>query len=166
MHTNAVPQRPAFNRGQWCQGERRIRFYAEQCTLGPQPGTLYLLTGVGFGHIQNSPLGYNPQVQLDQLGPVGNYPAITIPNFFWTAGCCVFQNGNVESFALVGNNVQDPNQMFTQQITVARLQNFLAADVVYRQIGGPNIQLFPGNEDASDEKNDIILPRQPRRRKD
>ena len=145
MYTNAVPQRPAFNGGQWAQFEGRIRLYAAICTQTPQPGTLYLLTGPAFGHItQSSPPTYNPQVPVGQLGPVGNNLAIDIPNLMWTAGCCVFHNGTVKSFAVVGNNLPGTTQLFTQQITVALLEGFLSADVVNLNIGGPNVDLFPG----------------------
>ncbi|XP_020621349.1 uncharacterized protein LOC110059023, partial [Orbicella faveolata] len=98
VYTNAVPQRQTFNRGQWSRFERRIRVYAQQCTQGPQPGTLYLITGTAFGHIQDNPLHYNPQVLVNQLGANEVYPAIAIPNSMWTAGCCVHPNG-IESFA-------------------------------------------------------------------
>lgn len=157
MYTNAVPQCPSFNRGQWSQFERRIRVYAtQQCTQGAQPGNLYLLTGTAFGHIQNNPPGFNPQVQVNQLGPAGNNPAIDIPNSMWTAGCCVRPNGNVQSFAVIGNNLQNTVQMLTQQIPVAQLETFLAADVVNLNIGGPNVNLFPaGNGACSNINNNL-----------
>jgi len=157
VYTNAVPQCPSFNRGQWSQFERRIRVYAtQQCTQGAQPGNLYLLTGTAFGHIQNNPPGFNPQVQVNQLGPAGNNPAIDIPNSMWTAGCCVRPNGNVQSFAVIGNNLQNTVQMLTQQISVAQLETFLAADVVNLNIGGPNVNLFPaGNGACSNINNNL-----------
>ena len=155
MYTNAVPQRPAFNGGQWSQFERRIREYASICTQGTQPGSLYLVTGSAFGHIQNNPPGYNPQVPVDQLGPSGNNPAINVPNLMWTAGCCVFQNGNVKGFAVVGNNLQDTTQMLTRQITVRALtQSILTIDVVNLNIGGP-VDLFPGNGACSSPANNL-----------
>jgi len=154
VYTNAVPQRPTFNRGQWSRFERRIRVYAQQCTQGPQPGTLYLITGTAFGHIQNNPLPYNPQVPINQLGPAGNNPAIDIPNSMWTAGCCVHPNG-IESFAVIGNNLPNRNQILTQQIPVARLQDILEDDVNNRNIGGPNVDLFPGNGACSNVINNL-----------
>ena len=154
VYTNAVPQRPAFNRGQWSQFERRIRVYAQRCTQGPRPGTLYLITGNAFGHIRNNPQGINP-VQVTQLGPVGNSPAIAVPNSMWTAGCCVHPNG-IESFAVIGNNLQQRNQMLTQQIPVARLQDILEDDVNNLNIGGPNVDLFPGNRACSNVNNNLV----------
>ncbi|KAJ7370291.1 DNA/RNA non-specific endonuclease [Desmophyllum pertusum] len=57
--TNAVPQRPTFNRGQWSQFEGRIRDYAEHtCIPPPVSGVLYLLTGSSFAHIVQQ--GNNP----------------------------------------------------------------------------------------------------------
>ncbi len=153
VYTNAVPQRPTFNRGQWCQFERRIRVYAQQCTQGPRLGTLYLITGTAFGHIRNNPQGMNP-VPVAQLGPVGNSPAIDVPNSMWTAGCCVHPNG-IESFAVIGNNLQNRNQILTQQIPVARLQGILGNDVNNLNIGGPNVDLFPGNRACSNVNNNL-----------
>ncbi|XP_067049924.1 nuclease-like isoform X1 [Acropora muricata] len=155
VYTNAVPQRPAFNRGQWAQFEERIRVYAQQCTQRPQPGDLYLITGTAFGHIQNNPRGMN-QAAVEELGPAGNKPAIAIPNSLWTAGCCVQPNGR-ESFAVIGNNLQDQNQMLTQQITVDQLQRILTADVnnPLHNIGGPNVYLFPGNGGCSNKNNNL-----------
>ena len=142
VYTNAVPQCSAFNQGYWAQYERRIKEYAQQCTQ--IPGILYLITGTAFGHIQGNPLqGYNQQ-NINDLGPAGIFPAINIPNSMWTAGCCVHQNG-VESFAVIGNNLQNvqgqPDVTLTQQITVAQLHAILQDDAM----NGQNVNLFPGN---------------------
>lgn len=158
FYTNAVPQRPTFNRGQWCQFENRIRVYAQQCTQGSQPGTLFLITGTAFGHIRNNSQRMN-RVQVTYLRPAGNSPAIVVPNSMWTAGCCVRPNG-IKSFAVIGNNLQNRNQILTQQITVARLQGILENDVNNFNIGGPNVDLFPGNRTCSNVNNNLAnLPR-------
>ena len=144
-HTNAVPQRAPFNVGQWSQFERRIRVYAQNtCTQAPANGVLFLITGTAFVHIQNNPLQVNP-VPINVLPAAQNNPGIAIPNSMWTAGCCVLPNGNAQSFAVMGNNVLNGNQRLTQQITLVLLQNFLTADVTNQNIGGPNVNLFPGN---------------------
>ena len=154
FYTNAVPQTLGFNVGRWSQFERRIRRYSLQCTRGP--GTLFLLTGPAFGHITpGTPPGYNPQVPVSQLGPVGNNPALDIPNLLWTAGCCVFQGGTVQSFAVVGNNLPQGAQTLTQQITVAQLEAILTVDVVNLNIGGPNVDLFPSNVACSNVNNNL-----------
>lgn len=161
-YTNSVPQRPNFNVGQWCQFERRIRRYAEEiCTQGQPAGTLYLLTGTSLARIQQHG-NNNPQLDVDvnRLRNPNNFLlSIVIPNSLWTAGCCVRPNGqNTQGFAVIGNNVNDVNQMFTQQVTVARLQNILAADVDRHNIGGPNVHLFPGNAACSAANNNVNLP--------
>ena len=90
VYTNAVPQRSGLNQGYWSQFEERIRLYAQKCTQGILPGTLYLITGTAFGHIDpNNPQGYNTQKDLYSLHQVAENPAIFIPNSMWTAGCCV-----------------------------------------------------------------------------
>lgn len=153
-YTNCVPQRPAFNTGMWSQFERRIRNYATNTCTQPLPaqpgqqgqpaGTLYLLTGTSFARIQQQQNG-NPQaitgVAVNQIGQ------IAVPNSLWTAGCCVRQDGqSTRSFAVMGNNVLNTDAAaLTRQITVAQLQNILAADVTNLNIGGPNVDLFPGD---------------------
>lgn len=74
----------------------------------------------------------------------------------WTAGCCVHPNG-VESFAVMGNNLQNVIQILTQQITVARLQTILEHDEdnIGQNINGPNVDLFPGNVACSNVNNNL-----------
>ena len=55
-YTNAVPQHPSFNAGEWSKFERRIRKYAEECTHGNN-GVLYLLSGLQKSGLQKSGLG-------------------------------------------------------------------------------------------------------------
>ena len=147
-YTNAVPQRSGLNEGYWSQFEERIRLYAQQCTQGLSPGTLYLITGTAFGHIDpNKPQGYNAQKHVDQMNN-----GIYIPNSMWTAGCCVHPNG-IESFAVIGNNLANsqPDVTLTQQIPVEQLQDILKDDVNSRGLSNDhdNVDLFPGNVDCS-----------------
>lgn len=124
----------------------------------PQNGSLYLLTGPAFGVSENNPLtGYKQQVAISQLGPALGNPAIAIPNLIWNAGFCVFQNGTVQSFAVVGNNLPDSTRMFTQQITVVQMLTILWLDVGNQgqNIGGPNVDLFPGNVACSTVTNNL-----------
>jgi len=111
-------------------------------------GTLYLLTGTSFVRIQRQ---QNNQVvgNADAPSQIGNDNAgsISVPNSLWTAGCCVRQNGqSTESFAVMGNNVQNnqQNRQLTLQITVAQLQDILG--------GNPpnNVNLFPGADCSRD----------------
>ena len=148
-YTNAVPQCQNFNSGQWKTFENRIRRYAGRCTQG-QLGTLYLLTGTSFARIQqgNPPQPIAGQIHTLHL-PNNLFARIDIPNSLWTAGCCVRPNGqNTESFAVIGNNVQNAQQQLTQQVSVAVLQNILAFDVAQRGIGGQNVRLFPGDQNC------------------
>ena len=164
MYSNAVPQCSAFNQGSWAKFEKSIRKYAVQCTK--EPGTLYLITGTAFGHIQETPFGprYNPQVQIKNLGPDGNFPAINVPNSMWTAGCCVQQNGGVKNFAVIGNNLQNvpgqPDVTLTRKITVAQLQSYLATDIDANaqgaNINGLHVNLFPGKVACSDTANQLL----------
>ena len=123
--------------------------YAEKvCTqpiqLGHQPaGTLYLLTGTSSVRIdQKTPPNPTPKVPVDHIGNP-TYGMISIPNSMWTAGCCVRPKGQrTESFAVIGNNVNDEYQTLTQKVTVAQLQIILQADGNTINNG---VNLFPGN---------------------
>ena len=108
----------------WSQYERKIRIYAQNTC------------------VQNNQFQVT-LVQPNQLGPVQNYPSITIPISMWTAGCCVAPNGQAGSFAVIGNN--DANQLpFISQISLAQLQNILTTDVTQSGLSGPEVNLFPG----------------------
>lgn len=158
-YTNAVPQRPAFNSGQWSQFEKRIRKYAETCTKVLE-GKLYLLTSTSFVHFQpgNPPVITHPDIKL----LTGGYKSISIPNSMWTAGCCVAKDDhhNTQNFAVIGNNVEEPGQMHTQQIKVSLLEKILLDDVKHRKIGGPcSVNLFPGKYHCSEENRNANLPK-------
>ena len=155
QYTNAIPQRPAFNRGQWRVSEAAIRQYALRCTGAPSNGRLYLITGTSFVAIQGVPAQAiaAPIIQLPQ---VGNNPAIHIPNSVWTFGTCVPQNGLAQTFAVIGNNVQNPPGMLTQQITEARLTAILQDDVLAnglkRRLVKKKVNLIPGIAKSKDIK--------------
>ena len=147
-YTNAVPQYTGFNSGEWNVFEGKIREHAFKKCI-PAGGTLFLLTGTSFAHVipgSGAPTTKrNPRIKtlLNKLTD----PAagdIFIPNSMWTAGCCVFKDGNAKAFAVIGNNDQQPN---ARQITLADLQKILLDDVTAqgRNIGGPKVDLFPGN---------------------
>lgn len=148
-YTNAVPQVIGFNSGPWNVLENNIRQYAsEKCIK--DGGTLFLLTGTSFAQVE--PGTDPPQVKKDpNIKTLLNKPAdpgdIHIPNSMWTAGCCVLVNGDAASFAAIGNNEQIPN---LRQIRLIDLQGILLADVtaVGREIGGPTVDLFPGNKNC------------------
>ena len=138
VYTNIVPQHAAFNCGQWSLFEDTIRlFAANQCI--PKSGTLYLLTGTAFVHVQP---GNPPQLTHPARNRLGGNTGILIPNSLWTAGCCVNANGLSNSFAAIGNNDQNPHFM---RITLAQLQNILREDAARLNVGGQNVNLFPGN---------------------
>ena len=165
-YTNAVPQFRYFNRGRWSQIERSIRRYAQQCT-----GTLYLLTGTAFTQIWNINGLQLVSPPINRLHVVGNDPPdIVIPNSMWTAGCCVHLNGNVQNFAVIGNNIQNARVVNGIQLAngllvkVPTLERILRYDIVNSavnlHIGVPNqnVRLFPGNVACGNGHNHVILP--------
>lgn len=123
-YTNAVPQRPAFNGGQWAQFEKRIRKYAGTCTKDLK-GELYLLTGTSFAHYHPGDPAVITHPVVNSLFDNVNGGSIFIPNSMWTAGCCVAE-GNTQNFAVIGNNVDDPDEMHTQQINIEELEKILS----------------------------------------
>ena len=80
-YTNAVPQRPSFNAGEWSKFERRIRKYAKVCT-NDDKGVLYLLSGTAFVYVdavveidksQNKVKGVNTDRPVVELPGEGLY---------------------------------------------------------------------------------------------
>ena len=154
-YTNAVPQYGTWNGGAWSRFEARIRRYAED-TCTKRLGTLYLLTGTSFARIKRQ---LNGNIRGIHGVRVNRLQDIDVPNSLWTAGCCVLQNGNSESFAVMGNNVPTGNQAsLTLQITVAQLQTILAADVFDRNVGGLNVVLFPGDPNCANNNMANLPP--------
>lgn len=165
FYTNAVPQRPAFNSGQWSQFEGKIRDYAiNDCTK--DDGTLYLLTGTSFINWDPHTNRYkiNDPIKAPKLpeGDLPEFPAITIPSSLWTAGCCVKNGDAVGNFAVFGNNEEDPKETFTSQASMNNLQTVIKND---RASGGPKeVKLFPAFPDCMDDHNRVNLDAFKRRR--
>ena len=153
-----MPQCQSFNGGLWKRAENRIRRYAQHyCTNGPHPGTLYLITGTSLSRFDpNHPQQAN-DAEIDLLND-----QIWIPASMWTAGCCVRPNNqNTESFAIIGNNlqnlVQGVDRSLTSQVTVIDLQHFLDNDVAGQGFIEPNVRLFPGNQNCLTNTHRNIL---------
>ena len=151
-----MPQRPSFNAGEWSKFERRIRKYAEVCTK-QYHGILYLLSGTAF-------VSVDAEVKIDENGNVegvskgdeietlpgeDNNLKIHVPKSLWTAGCCLESNfkNALESFAVIGNNVNEPGEMHTQQTSVGILQKILEQDPLTAE----SVNLFPNNPACSRE---------------
>uniref|UniRef100_A0A8C1VGS0 Endonuclease domain-containing 1 protein-like n=1 Tax=Cyprinus carpio TaxID=7962 RepID=A0A8C1VGS0_CYPCA len=83
--TNAAPQNPSFNRGQWRKLEEEMaRNLSDQCL--PKKYTVYIVTGVvpGTKNINNR---------------------VTVPSHFWTAYCCLDNNNKCQiSGRFIGKN--------------------------------------------------------------
>ena len=153
QYTNAVPQCGGFNRGQWRVFEGRIRQYEVQTCI-PQTGMFYLITGVSVVAITNANPPQPAAVQISTIPPpVPNQPlnpaAIFQPNSLWTAGKCVFPNGQSQSFPVIGNNVLNSAAMLTQEITQAQLLVILQFDIQTNglkrdRVERVRVNLFPG----------------------
>lgn len=168
QYTNAVPQCGAFNSGQWRVWEGRIRQFALQCTAAPTNGVMYLITGVSFVGVtsptpaQPAQPPQPPQAVQVPITPFPNQPnppvnpaaAIDQPNSMWTMGECVAQNGQSQSFAVIGNNVPVKAAMHTQQIPVAQLMTIIQDDIringLKRGTVKVKLDLFPGIKNSKD----------------
>lgn len=164
-YTNAVPQRPDFNMGEWFEFENKIRSYARNDCI-PNRGKLYLLTGTSFVHSEPDwPIWPRDPTRQPWLANIkDNYlipdsPPIAIPVSLWTAGCCIDpKNGTVTgNFAVIGNNEEDNQLMHTRQISVEQLQSILKHDVKANE-NSNRVKLFPAIRDCSKESKQITLP--------
>ena len=164
QYTNAVPQCGSFNGGEWRVWEGKIRKYALQCTAAPTNGVVYLITGVSFVGITNAnppqpvqaPIIPFPPPPPNQPNPQVNPAAIDQPNSMWTIGKCVPQNGQPQSFAVIGNNVPTRAAMHTKNITEANLYTILQFDIttngLKRSAVKEKLDLFPGIKNSVDVK--------------
>ena len=165
VYTNAVPQRPALNSGQWSQYERMIRDYAvNRCTK--DDGTLYLLTGSSFMHwIPDTDYFKvkNPSKALKLANEdLPQIPAITVPSSLWTAGCCVKGGTAVGNFAVFGNNAEDPGELYTSQMSMDTLQWALTTDKA-RGEAEDEVNLFPAFPGCMDDAKEVKLTLKRRR---
>lgn len=160
-YTNAVPQHPSFNAGEWSKFERRIRKYAEVCTKD-EKGVLYLLSGTAFVSVDNRVKIYKGKVKgvRKEYSPEKrpgekNTDEIYVPTSLWTAGCCIDSSTNYarKSFAVIGNNVKERGEMHTQQIKVKILQKIMEQD----PYSGKEVNLYPNNPGCL-KKNLAELP--------
>ena len=168
VYTNAVPQRPALNSGQWSQYERRIRTYAvNHCTKND--GTLYLLTGSSFVHwIPNTDqFKANKPSEAPKLADEDRpqFPAITVPTSLWTAGCCVRGGEAVGNFAVFGNNAENPSDLYTGPMSMDTLQRALTTDKA-RGETEDGVNLFPAFPGCMDDANGVKLEGQKRIREE
>ena len=165
VYTNAVPQRPTFNSGQWSKYERLIRDYAvNRCTKGD--GTLYLLTGSSFIHwipYKDDFEVRNPRKALKLANEDHpKIPAITVPSSLWTAGCCVKGGTAVGNFAVFGNNAEDPSELYTNQMSMDTLQWALTTDKA-RGETEDEVNLFPAFPGCMDDAKEVKLTLKRRR---
>ena len=168
VYTNAVPQRPAFNSGQWSQYERLIRDYAvNRCTK--DDGTLYLLTGSSFMHWTPNTYNFkviNPNEALKLANEdLPKIPAITVPSSLWTAGCCVKGGTAVGNFAVFGNNAEDPSELYTSQMSMDTLQRALTKDKA-RGETEDEVNLFPTFPGCMDDAKEVKLTLTGKRRRE
>ena len=149
-----MPQRPSFNAGEWSKFERRIRKYAEVCTK-QYSGILYLLSGTAFVSVDaevkmdknGNVEGVSKGEEIETLPGEDNYHKIHVPKSLWTAGCCLssYYKYTLASFAVIGNNVNEPGEMHTQQTSVEILQKILEQD----SLTAEKVNLFPENPGCS-----------------
>ena len=135
-YANAVPQYAGFNVGAWRVFEMKIADYAKT-KCAPYGGDMYVLTGTSRFHIRppgTMPLKRTSSVVYDLVLGVEK---IEIPNSMWTAFCCVFPGLRAESFAVIGNNVEDTTKINIQEISVSDLEDFLS-------LNNKHVSLFPG----------------------
>ncbi|XP_048053725.1 endonuclease domain-containing 1 protein-like [Megalobrama amblycephala] len=86
--TNAAPQDPSFNRGQWKELERNM---AETLSKQCKEYSVFIVTGVTPGR---------NKIKTDR---------VNVPSHFWTAYCCLDKNGICQiSKGFIGKNENNP----------------------------------------------------------
>ncbi|XP_039225489.1 endonuclease domain-containing 1 protein-like [Crotalus tigris] len=108
--TNIMPQFYQLNRGKWAEYERNMKKYTTGCR------ETYVLVGVVAG---------------DKL----LNKRVTIPSHIWAAACCVSQDNQRRSWAVVARNSE--NEVYPG--TLRQLETFLG-----KCYGKKNINLFNG----------------------
>jgi DNA/RNA endonuclease G (NUC1) len=152
-YTNAVPQYGTFNSGIWCTYEGYIRTYAIN-TCAPGGGDLYLITGVTMlARVGDDNVEKEKKTEYLKK-------TIRIPRSMWTVGCCVASGGKVlGNFAVIGNNLKSKDRVNMSELKVTDLEAIILKDVKAFPSGSSatSIQLFPGNPQCSDSRNQIGL---------
>ena len=172
--TNVAPQYDRSNNVEWQYYENDIKAYAnnnnnyynaQNSCAGAHGGTLYLLTGTSdFGLILDA---MNNIVQDNPVVPpphgwslTHNGVTVHIPRSFWTAGCCVWEEPSwipywptqrAESFAVMSNNHFNQALLLQTEMTVGDLEVLLTAP------NTPKVNLFPGNPNCRDPRNNIQI---------
>ncbi|KAI4895948.1 hypothetical protein NFI96_018483 [Prochilodus magdalenae] len=114
--TNAAPQNPSFNRGQWRKTEKAV---ADDLKNKCLPNSAYIVTGV---------------VPDYQTPPLKN--RVRIPSHFWTAFCCLDNNlQKIISGGFIGEN----KKVAVQGKTVTALEGQLTG------LYGQAFRIFGGN---------------------
>ena len=113
--TNAAPQNPSFNRGQWRVTEKKVADNLKKNCIAKRY-TAFIVTGVVPGNV-----------------PIGK--GVNIPSYFWSAYCCIDNNNiNKLSGGFYGQNINQP----VTSVTVQALETFLS------QQYNTGFQVFPG----------------------
>ena len=151
-YTNAAPQVKGFNSGVWATYEGKIRDYAKLCSTNG--GDLYIITGISEVRIDVDKTSKKISAKLERMTP---FRGITIPNSFWTAGCCVNPTSAlvIGAFAGIGNNLKDKSRVHMSQMVVKELESLLAVGVKGSGLGA--IDLFPGNHKCYDRAKLVVL---------
>ncbi|XP_050959647.1 endonuclease domain-containing 1 protein-like [Labeo rohita] len=107
--TNAAPQNPSFNRGQWKKLEGQMAKHLSDHCL-PKKYSVYIVTGVvpGTKNIKNR---------------------VIVPSHFWTAYCCLDQNNKCKiSSGFIGENENNPPEEKTVKNLETQLANLYQLD--------------------------------------
>lgn len=125
------------------------------------PGTLYLLTGTSNYGLRPDGRG-NPIKDITKPPPAKNMfvsgtVRLDTPRAMWTAGCCVWneygisKQDSAESFAVMGNNVNNEQFIHQTQMTVTKLESLLREEGFWK----PYVNLFPGDKNCA--KNNVKI---------
>ena len=139
--TNAAPQNPCLNSGRWKIAETALlRFMEENCQSNTQKiFNNYFLTGTGYNYVTTNDGGLlQKKRQNGRVITIKKIPAtntdgdtifeterIAVPDFFWTAACCIAAYGD-GSFGFAMETDRNDETAKVNSITMKQLETKLS----------------------------------------
>ena len=142
-YTNAVPQIGSFNRGSWCQAEKRVIDLAQKCHKkaipNKQNARVYVVVGV-------IPTSFFGQPRFFGSAKFSNFEdnvyRLLLPEIMWTAVCCMHTDGTIhDKKAFYGLNLESNHQVKEYN---SASDMFKDIQKTWSTLTFPTITVFPG----------------------
>jgi DNA/RNA endonuclease G (NUC1) len=145
-YTNAVPQIGSFNRGSWCQAEKRVIDLAKKChqkaITNKQNARVYVVVGVIPTSFFGQPRFFGSGGTVRFSNFQNDKYKLLLPEIMWTAVCCIHTDGTIyDRKAFYGSNSETNHEM--KEYVSARTM-FQAMKTKWSTLKFPTITVFPG----------------------